>query len=313
MIRKNAEDIIIEDVIWYNVEKTEEKTEYINLAKNCFYYQFLMERVDETINGQNNKKAALDFYYYEKIYVFLLNKGILNSSDYCFDWTKIPGGATFSFNLSKAKEDIDLQNLLLDNLPNMSEYITTFCNPAESFRCDICGAISFSRHLSYGIGNNKRTFCLACHPIKDEIKSDIQKKYIKDGTIAAVKERLRIVEEFSKAKIAKDKTINILLDEYRINNKTDFPSPKIEVINQILKEKKLTEFEAFSCEDFEIVIWNRKRLSDLTIFSEVVALSDEGDEILVLFNKAGVCYLEEKALDFARRATEDETLKKLLL
>ena len=311
MIKRNLEDIIIEDVIWYKTKK-EGSPKYINQAKKCFYYQFLMERADETINGQNNKKAAMDFYYYEKIFVFLLNEGILNSNDYCLDWTEIPGGATFSFNLSKAKKNIDLQKLLFDKLPNMSEYITTFCNPAESFRCDICGAVSFSRHLSYGIGNDKKTFCLACHPIKDDIKSDIQAVYIKHGTITAVKERLKIIVESSKAKIAEDKTINILLDEYRINNKTDFPNPKIEIINNILKEKKLDEFEAFSCEDFEIVIWNRKRLADLDIFSEVTALSDEGDEIVVLFNKAGVCYLEEKALDFAQRATEDEELKKLL-
>lgn len=301
----NKDDVIIEDVIWYNIKEKNGEKIYTNLAKSCFYYQFLMERADGSINGQYNRKAATDFFNYEEIYIFLLSKGILNSSKYCLDWTEISGGATFSFNLTKAKQDINLEEVLLENLKNMSEYIITFCNPAESFRCNICGAVSLSRNISFGYGNDRITFCLACHPIKDEIQKDIQKVYKKYGSLAATKERLSIIEKAAKAKIAEDKTINILLDEYKLNNKTDFPSPKIEIINQILREKNLDEFEAFSCEDFEIVIWNRKRLSDLDIFSDTVSLSDEGDEIVVLFNKAGVCYLDEKAISFARKAAKN--------
>ena len=166
---KNNSDVIIEDVVYY-IDNY--KIQMKNTAKDTFYYQFLMDRADSSINGQNNYTAANDFYYYEEIFTYLLSLGILNSKEYCIDWTPIYGGATFSFNLSKAQRDLDIETMLYEKFADkqMSDYIKTFCHPADRWRCSVCGAVSLSRHLSFADDNGEKlTYCLACNPINDDI------------------------------------------------------------------------------------------------------------------------------------------------
>ena len=188
----------------------------------------------------------------------------------------------------------------------MSDYIKTFCHPVDSLKCSVCGAVSLSRHLSFADDNDEKvTYCLACHPINEEIKSKIAKVYNESGTHAAVKERLRFIEEATRVKIAPDKTINILLDEFIAkNSKWNKANPKVDVIRQILEEADRQEFDVFAY-DNGIAMINRKKLADIDIFSNSVALSEDGNEILVLFDRAGVVYLGEKCMEFVNKLKEN--------
>ena len=305
--------MIIEDVVYY-----EEKNGRIeSLAKDTFYYKFLMGRADESINGQNNLKAATDFEAYEKIFTYLLSLGILNSKEYCIDWTPIYGGACFSFNLGKAQKDLDIESMLLERFENenMSDFIHTFCNPVDSMRCDICGSFSFSRFLSFANKEGKRdVFCLACHPLKEELRERVKSVYAKDGEYAAVKARIKIIDDACRVKIAPDKTINILIDEFiKDNSGYCKPSPTVDIIKQILKEENRDEFEVFGYDETGVAILNRKKLSDIDIFSEAVVLNEDGSEIVALFDKAGVIYLDDKAIEFARKLTNNKTLISMLI
>ena len=305
MNKINFEPIIIEDVVYY--KKTPQGL--MCTAQDSFYYQFLMEHADDSINGQNNCKAATDFLNYEKIFVYLLELEILNHSNYCLDFCPIEGGATFSFNLTYAMDDYDIETMLFQKFADedMEKYIHQFCNPTEGLKCDICGCVSLSRHLSYLDDNkNKLVFCFGCHPLKQELKDKIKSVFETEGIIAAAKERIRLIDEACKVQIAPNKTINILLDEFIAQCRQPWkkPDPRIDVINQILDEAGRNEFEAFSYEN-GIALINRKRLADINIFSEVVALNETGDEIVVLFEKAGVCWVDDNAIAFIKKFTDN--------
>jgi hypothetical protein len=320
MKKTTNKDLVIEDVIWFekNEGGNKDRCPYRSSAKSTFYYTFLMDNSDCSIQGQNNLKAANDFLAFEDIYVFLLNLGILNNKHYCLDWSEIYGGATFSFNLGKALEDIDLENVLTEHFTDkeMSDYIKTFCHPADSFRCKFCGAVSLSRHLCFTDDHGDReVHCFACHPIDDELSLlKIKATYEELGSIEAVQLRNELIETATIAKIAPNKTINMLLDEFIASNKTDLGNAarKVEVIQKIFDEGDYDEWEAFAYDKYGIVMLNRARLADIKIFSDSVSLSEEGDEILTMFNNVGVVYLDDAAIEFAKRMTENKEYIKIL-
>lgn len=300
--KENNQPVVIEDVVWY---RKEPNGDYCSIAKKTFYYTFLMEHADSKINGESNKQAAEDFKCYQDIFVFLMNKGILNNPEYCLDFCTIEGGATFTLNLDKVKSEMNIERLLRENFKEsyMQKYIDSFLNPADGFKCDFCGAVSLSRHLSFGSGKNKITYCLACHPLKEELQKTIQDIYKNDGSLAAVKKRLALIEEACKPFIAPEKSINILLDEFKEENEVYNKSvPKIQ---NLLKEKHLDEFEVFGYDEFGLIIWNRKKLADINIFSECIILSEDGKDIIAVMDKAGVVYTDEKAVNFANKLKEE--------
>ena len=308
-MNKKIDDLIIEDVAWF--EKLGDG-KYRTLGDKTFYYTFLMERADESINGQNNRKAAEDFLYYQEIFVYLLNEGILDNPEYCLDWVDIYGGTTFSLNLTKVMKDIDIEAKLNDHFAErgMSEYIQTLCHPADSLRCGICGSVSLSRHISFGQGKDKIVYCLACHPLNENCKEKIKKVFEAEGTIPAVAKRLEFIEEASKPKMAEGYTINMFIYNFKAENEIN-PAPKADAIQKIIDKEGFDYFEVFETEQ-GIVLWNRKALSDFDIFSKCVTLNSEGTEIIVLFDHAGVVYADEKAIDFACHMTSDEELIKEL-
>ena len=298
---KKEDPIIFEDVVWY---RKDENGNYSSIADKTFYYQFLMEHADDSINGQANRKAATDFACYQRLYVMLLNHEILNWPSFCMDWTEIEGGATFTFNMTEAMKVFDMEQVMKKQFPQavMDKYIQSLIHPADGFKCSICGAYSFSRHISFGSGKNKTTYCLACHPIKEELQNEIKRVYNSSGTMAAVKKRLEIIEEAFKAPIAPNKSIDVLLDEFRKDN--EIPNEDSVRIQKLLLEKKFDKWECFGAGDVGLVLWDRERLSDINIFSECVAMSEDGEAILAIFDKAGVIYTDEKALEFAKLLEE---------
>ncbi len=291
------DNLILEDVVYFE----EKDGKYVSTAKDTFYYQFLMERADASINGQNNLKAATDFENYEKIYVALLNAGVLNYPAFCIDWTPIYGGACFSFNLSKAMHDLKLEAILANELKGeiSSDYIQTMLNPADSFRCAICGAVSLSRHVAFIVDGKKTTYCLACHPISKECQYQIQKVYHKSGTLDAVRERIRLIDEACKPRIAEGKTINILIDEFIEENSVN-TNPEVSEIEKLFEKGGYEQFQVFAYDDCGLAIINRERAVDIDVFSEIAALSEDGTEILALFSKAGVCWVDDDARKFVQ-------------
>ena len=116
---------------------------------------------------------------------------------------------------------------------------------------------------------------------------------------------MRFIEEATRVKIAPDKTINILLDEFIANNsKWNKANPKVDIIRQILEEAGRQEFDVFAYDDNGIAMINRKKLADIDIFSNSVALSEDGSEIIVLFDRAGVVYIGEKCMEFVNKLKE---------
>ena len=299
---KKEDPIIIEEVVWY---RKDENGNYFSIADKTFYYQFLMEHADDSINGQANKQAAEDFKCYQDIFVFLLNKKILNNPEYCLDFCTIEGGATFTLNLDKIKSEMNIERLLRENFKEsyMQKYIDSFLNPADGFKCDFCGAVSLSRHLSFGSGKNKITYCLSCHPIKEKLQKIIQDVYKNDGSLAAVNKRLALIEEACKPFIAPEKSINILLDEFRNANETE--NERARKIRAMLNDKQLEEWECFGFDDVDVVLWNRKRLADINIFADCVVLTEDGKDIIAVMDKAGVVYTDEKAVNFANKLKEE--------
>ena len=305
-IVKVNQPIIIEDVAWF-CEDEEGKCN--SIARKTFYYNFLMDHASDSISGESNRQAAQDFDFYEELYVFLINKKILNDPRFCLDWTQIEGGATFTFNLSEALKVYDLESMLKESFPQaeMQKYIETLMHPADGFRCDFCGAYSFSRRLSCGNGKDKRTYCLSCHPLNDDVQDVIKKEYERNGTLEAVRERLAYIEYASHPKIASGQTINTLLDQFILGNEesNEFSNR----IQEILDENELDEWETFGYDDVGVILWNRKRLSDINIFNKCVFLNEEGDGIIMIVDRAGVIYSDEKAIDFAEKMKKEKEKK----
>lgn len=296
MTKKTNADLIIEDVLYYE----EKDGKYVSTAEDTFYFQFLMQRADFSINGQNNLKAATDFKNYEEIYVALMNLGLLNDERYCLDFTKIYGGACFSFNLGLALHDLKLKEILEIELKGRvsSDCLKTFLNPADSFRCSVCGAVSLSRHITFMTDGKKTTYCLSCYPINKEIHPLIQKIYHEKGSLPAVRERIRLIDEQCKIHIADGMTIDKLLDDFIADNK-DYNNHYVETIDKIFKYTGRNEFQTFAYDDTGVVIIDRNKARDINLFSEFAALNPEGDEILALFDRAGVCWCDENAIRLA--------------
>lgn len=298
-------DLIVEDVLYFDTYQTEDgKVKYISNAENTFFYQFLMENAENSIGGELNRKAAEDFRIYQEIYVYLMNRGLLKDKRYCIDCCEVENHFFFTLNLSKLKKCTDLEEQLLEYFckENFSEHIHTFCNPVDSLRCDFCGAISFSRHIGFAVGNKLKTFCLSCHPLdKPGLRDEIQKVYKKQGVLPAVNKRIELLKELSKFRIPEGKTIDNLLDEYQYElddseiNDTD--AKGINIVNDVLKRNGEENLFAFQSVDFDIVIWNRLALRNIDIFSQCAALSEDG-EIITLFNKPNVVYLNNTAIDY---------------
>ena len=301
--KKTKEPIVIEDVVWY-IE--DDNGKYHSIAKKTFYYQFLMEHANSEVNGQANKQTAIDFECYQRLYVYLLNQHILDDPRSNLDFTPIEGGATFTLNFTSVMEDYDnIEELLRAEFPQavMQKYINTLLHPADGFRCSICGAYSFSRHLSFGDGKNKITYCFGCHPLHDDIQNRIKKEYDRAGTLVAVNKRLEIIEEALVPYIAPNKSIDVLLDEFRKANETD--NERAREVRGMLNEKQLEEWECFGFDDVDVVLWNRKRLADINIFADCVVLTEDGEDIIAVMDKAGVVYTDEKAVNFANKLKEE--------
>lgn len=313
MKNENKTPIIIEDVVYY--DQTEKG--YKCLAKDTFYYNFLMNRSTDEINGQSNLMAATDFLNYEKIYVALLDKLILKNPTYVIDWCDIDGGACFSLNLSAVLNDFDLEKILrkeFEDEPEMEKYISNFCNPPEYRRCHVCGAFSFSRFIEYSSSDNeKHVYCLACSPLKDELKEKVKKVFQTKGTEAAVKERIEIIDDACRVKIPEGKTIDGLIDdfiEYNQPGNMRVADPRYFVIKNILEEADRTDLQVFPYEN-GVAILNRAKLKNIDNFSNTVAMSEDGTEIIALFDKPGLCWCDEKAIEFAKKLAENTKYEKL--
>lgn len=310
-ICKEHEAIIIEDVIWYDIKDGV----YQNSAKDTFYYQFLMENANKAIGGQENRQAATDFFNYEELYIALLNKGILQK--YCLDYSEIYGGATFSFNLTEALKECDVEHVLKTAFPDahMDKYIQSFLHPADGFKCSVCGAVTLSRHITFRDSKDaKRTYCIACYPLDEAQHKALSKFHAENNIVETVKKRNQIISDMAIIKIAEGLTPNILLDRFIKDQESAITTvnPKISVIQQILEEAGRTEFEVFQPDDDGIVIWDRRKLANLETFYDTVVLSSDGTEIVLLYNRAAVCFLDDDAIRFASCLTTDEKLLKAL-
>lgn len=300
-MKNSKKQRIVEDVIYF---KQNAEGKVTNLAKDTFYYTYLMEHSNDKIDGQENKKAAEDFFAFEEIYCLLHENGLLKNPKYCIDWTEIGDyGACFTLNLEKLLEDFELERMLNDNLPGMSDYIKTFIDPAERFYCSICGALTFSRHMEFKLSNGiKETHCLSCYAVDEPIQSSIRKVYkcSNGDVIIAVKERIELIREAAKLKIAEGKTINILLDEYKQNHAVKDENKNVLHIREFLEKNHLTEWEVFESDDFDVVMWNRRGLAKEDLFSKAIALNETNDEIIMLFTTPSAIYLNEKAIAYIR-------------
>ncbi len=303
--------LIIEDVVWFEEDKNGEVR---STAQNTFFYSFLMERSDESLNGQNNLKTATDFKMYQEIFLELMKLGYLsNESQYVIDWTNIYGGACFTLDMTKLMADADIETILNDNLTGYSDYIHTLCNPEKSLKCSICGAVSLSRHVSFGTGKEKRVYCIACHPLSRELQYQIQKVYRDIDTLAAVTERIRLVDKACGFHIDKNFTIPMLLDKFKNENEreTIIHNPKVDIINEIINKEGYYGFEVFDSAE-GLILWNRKALEEEAMFRDCVELNDDGNDIIVLYNHPGVVYADKEAIYMASRMTRDPNMLKAL-
>ncbi len=308
---KENEAVIIEDVIWYDLKDGV----FQNSAKDTFYYQFLMENASKAIGGQENRQAATDFFNYEELYICLLNKGVLQK--YCLAFDNIYGGTTFSFNLTSALKEVDIEKLLKEVFPDayMDKYIQTFLHPADGLKCSVCGAVTLSRHITFRDSKNaKQTYCIACYPLDEAQHKELRKFHAENDIVETVKKRNQIISDMAITKIAEGLTPNILLDRFIKDQEAAITvvNPKIAVIQQILEAAGRTEFEVFQPDDDGIVIWDRRKLANLEAFYDTVVLSSDGTEIVLLYNRAAVCFLDDDAIKFASCLTTDETLLKAL-
>ena len=138
---------------------------------------------------------------------------------------------------------------------------------------------------------------------KPSLMRTIQDVYKNDGSLAAVNKRLALIEEACKPFIAPEKSINILLDEFRNANETE--NERARKIRAMLNDKQLEEWECFGFDDVDVVLWNRKRLADINIFADCVVLTEDGKDIIAVMDKAGVVYTDEKAVNFANKLKEE--------
>lgn len=305
-------NIIIEDVLYFKEKKVDGEIINVSAAKDTFYYQFLMERSDDKIQGQNNLKAATNFYIYEQLFLYLFNRGYLTDKRFCIDLTEVPGGYCFTFDLGKAMKTIDIESELKEAFKgqHFDEYIETMCHPTDHLLCSCCSAISLSRHIAFSSKNGKETFCLACYPLEVEIWNELKNLYEKEGAVPTIKKRLEFVAEASKAKIASDKSIEWLLDEYKRIHMPQKPTARVKAIRKILDKNNLQDFEVFSTYDFDVVIWNRKKLYDYDVFSKAVKTNGAGAEILYIFNVNDACWLDDMAIEKVLCLMRSKKMKK---
>ena len=296
-------ELIVEDVLYF----LQEGDEIRSIAKDTFYYQFLMRRAGATPIGETNRRAAEDFERYQRIFLYLMQQGYLTDNSYCIDFDPIEGGACFSLNLGKLLEEIDLEKELNEHFEGqmMGEYIHTLCAPVESLHCIYCGSFSFSRFIRDEYRGRSEACCLACHPLKPSIKEEIKDEYNRAGSQAAVIQRLALIEKYSQVQIPAGKSINSLVADFRRTYKTDVEDVLVTEIRNILDELQLNNFDVFTTGDYDVLLLNMEAIQDLDVFSEIVACDYETAEIIVFFPKEGVCMFDDDAVAFVKNLRKE--------
>ena len=243
----------------------------------------------------------------------MANRGYLFNKKYLLETDEINKGVTFTLDLSKLMEEVDLENELYSVFPAYAEYIHTLCNPPESLRCGVCGAITLSRPIVFRgeIEADNLVFCLSCYPLDELMQDQIKKVYKEEGVEDAVLSRLAYIEDLSRPIIASGETKRSLLDKYRYYA-TQLEDYRVKTIRYILEDAGLTNYDVFSTADFQIVLWDIEELSKQDNFDKCVATNSEGTKIIFFFNHAGVVLTDEAAIEFAKALTDKEPYKVLL-
>lgn len=282
---------IIEDEIYFDTEMINDSIVYVSTAKDSQYYQSLINNADEY--------AAERLVMVNDIYVWLLDLNYLDDPKYNLSWEYISEQcAAFTFNMRK----------LLENYPDVENQLhIVFCDKAygkildmifknnKQYKCSVCGACTFSRELST---DNRDKLCLSCQLLSKKQLNAIEKVCNEFGVLQAVNQRLKESLIKSRFNVAKDKSIPILLDEFKKNNSVDFYKDQVDVIKQLLNKNGMDNYEVFCCNLLGIVIWNREALQHKETFVQSVATNADGTEILTIFNSNAI-YIDDKAIEFA--------------
>ena len=147
--------------------------------------------------------------------------------------------------------------------------------------------------------------CLACHPLRDSIREEIRETYSEGSSQASVSKRLELIEKYSVVQIPEGKSINQLIDEYLHMHVSQVEDARVTEIRGILNDLGIENFDVFTTNDFEVLMLNREALADIKVFSECVATDYETGEILVFFNKEGVCLIDDEAEKYAKRIEQE--------
>ena len=139
--------------------------------------------------------------------------------------------------------------------------------------------------------------CLSCQLLSKKQLNAIEKVCNEFGVLQAVNQRLKESLIKSRFNVAKDKSIPILLDEFKKNNSVDFYEDQVDVIKQLLNKNGMDNYEVFCYNLLGIVIWNREALQHKETFVQSVVTNADGTEITTVFNSDAI-HLDDKAIEF---------------
>lgn len=302
MKKGNNEPIIIEDCVYCEYRDGRTKS----LAKHAFCYQFFLDHADD----KKYENCAEAFLAYQAIYLHLLRLGILNNTDYVIKWVPLDGGASFTFDLSKAQEELDIEYMLNDVFGDtyIGEYVEKLFHPEDSFRCDYCGAITFSIPIIHQISRDRCIrVCLQCNPYQGMLLPVIQKRK-ENGPYEAVNLRIKLIEkDYEDRTVPNKDNEELILDFINDHDTLSAPNPKIQVAEKILERAGIDDLLVFGYYD-NIGLINMRAACINRIFEKIVSLNEDGTIILGLWDKPGVVYLGDNCIKFLKKLCDDSEL-----
>ena len=291
--------IIIEDV----VHITKENGKFVGKAIESFLYNLLIELGEK---NPDNCKYADNFLIVQELYTYLANCGYLFNPKYLIDSSEVNTGISITYDMSALLSDVDIEAEMLDAFPKYAEQIHNLCHPTENMRCDICGAVTMSRPIIFGddAENEQKVFCIACYPLYEDIQKYIKSVKESEGTLKAVNKRVDIITEMAKPVITEGETRYSLLKQYR-DNVPEVQHYLVDRIKAVLEKEGKTNYDVFSTQDFDIVIWDFNELVKEENFDRCVVTDDTGENVIYLFNRLDVVMTDWDAIGFVEAECEE--------